>query len=264
MSIPKTERLILPDEKTARRFGLLNIIFASLLLVGNLWTAGFLFAVPVSMRIVDHIAAVVTASEKNANEAEIKEWTAKAEAATTEDARQEAREKIESLQRGENNQFTVSVTGFRTYQDRRVLAYSIVEVTTGLVLNTLLLVSGAGLIGLREWGRKLAVVTAALKLVRLFTLSAVSIAVVVPITAAMMSKDMAPLVAQMKAKGGPNNPASMFINPQMFSAQGAGGVVIGLIFASIYPVLLLFQLNKARVKAACQEPMKPESSELNW
>ena len=58
---------------------------------------------------------------------------------------------------------------------------------------------------IKEKGRKLAVNVAAIKLVRLVILSAVTVLIVAPLQAKMMEADLAPMIAQMKAQpgGGP-------------------------------------------------------------
>lgn len=262
MSIPRTDRFILPDEKTPRRYGFLNVLFGSILIFSNVWMAMVYLTFSILAEPADFAVAAANSALANERKTELAALKSKEAEATDEDLREMYRQKAAAMESRPLPNLTGSTMGLKSMEDRRVKIYNTVEVITGLTLNALMILSGAALIGLREWGRKTAIVVAALKLVRLFLLVGVSIFVIVPIQMESMAKDMPAIMVQVK--GQPGNPMNKIFSPQMLAAQTAGPVVLNGILASIYPVLLVVKLSKSRVRAACRDDEKPSSGGATW
>lgn len=261
MAIPNSDRVVVPDEKTPRRYGLLNVVFASVLLLLNVGMAGFYVLAPALAAGLDRWQAGQNAEMMARHRAGIEEWKKKEAEAPTEAERAAAKQEVARLESSPAPQMPSMTIGMKSMSDPRVVAYGVTEVATGLILNVLMLVGGVGLLGLREWGRKMAVAVAALKLVRLALLVAVCLALIVPIQVAAISKELGQQMEQLNAAQAKAGAAGFFLSPQWISAQSTGGVVLNAIAASVYPILVLVMLNKARVKAACDGSAKPAPRE---
>ena len=92
--------------------------------------------------------------------------------------------------------------GWNIMSDMRLAIYYFAEVTAGMVLNVLMVISGVGLLGLAEWGRRLAIGVAWLKIVRWVAMVVVTMVVIVPITTEKTTKGLQQIQAQAKAKSG--------------------------------------------------------------
>ncbi len=255
MANPRTDRFILPDEKTARRYGLLNVMFGSILIFMNLWMAIFFVTADSLGGTIDFAVAAGNAAIQKERQNDLVRWQQIEANSTDATLREDAREKIKQIQARPVDAITASTMGLKALQDRRVKIYNAVETASGLALNGLMILAGAALIGLREWGRKAALAVAGIKLVRLAVLVGVSVFVMVPIQVASMSKELIEVKAQMN--GAAASPAMVMISPQWISAQSMAGLILNALVASIYPILLLIKLNNARVRAACHSAAKP-------
>ena len=87
------------------------------------------------------------------------------------------------------------------FKHPRVLTFYGVNFGTAMVLNLLMLISGFGLIRFREWGRRMSVGVAWVKLVRLVLVTAVSIVVIIPLTTRSMVDAMEKLGRAPEAEG---------------------------------------------------------------
>jgi hypothetical protein len=142
--------------------------------------------------------------------------------------------------------------------------YGIADAVTGLLLNVLLVISGIGLINFKDWGRRLGIWVAALKIVRLIALYSYFIVVVVPRISkalATMFKDMGDQIANAAPAGQPAPNVAEFeqmgaMMGVMYTAQGIAMIILGV----IYPIIVLILLSRPRVKAACTFAATPETS----
>jgi hypothetical protein len=140
-------------------------------------------------------------------------------------------------------------------QDMGLQAYGIADVVTGLILNILMVISGVGLVSLKEWGRRLGLCVAILKIVRLIALYSIFILVVVPnITKTFMSmfQEMFEEMAKV-APPGQRVPGAAEMGQMgtglgiMFTAYAIGMIILGV----IYPIIVLILLSRPQAKAAC-------------
>jgi hypothetical protein len=133
-------------------------------------------------------------------------------------------------------------------KDPAYLAYMSGDLISGLVLNVAMLISGIGLLQLREWGRRLALGTFALKILRLCILAVLAILIIIPMTSRMTSEMMGGM-AQGGA-GGP--PAAMMGDVAKFQAAiGSVQAVLGAVFGSIWPIIAIILLTRPGTRAAC-------------
>ena len=96
--------------------------------------------------------------------AKTKEETEKAKEETT--AAVEERETLENSPDPDLSAVT-DMMGWNIMSDRRLAVYYFTEVVSGMVLNIIMIISGIGLLRLTEWGRRLAITTAWLKILPL-------------------------------------------------------------------------------------------------
>lgn len=179
--------------------------------------------------------------------------------------------------RGERQQIEANPGSFAARIDIRqanralkdLWRYVWAEVVSGPVLNLLLLISGIGLILLKNWARVLAVVVAALKLVRLVALCAFATVVVLPgltrmaddmarteVGKAVMTKSM----EDQRARQGGAAPAQQMSAEDLVRVLKAFGMVYFLAvtcLGAIYPVIVLVVLTRPGARAACAADAEP-------
>jgi hypothetical protein len=140
-------------------------------------------------------------------------------------------------------------------QDVSLQVYGIADVATGLILNILMVVSGIGLVSFKEWGRRLGLWVAIVKIIRLVALNVFFIVVVVPnMTRAFVSMFQEMFEEMAKAAPpGQRVPGAAEMGQMgtgmgiMYTAFAVGMIILGV----IYPVIVLILLSRPHVKAAC-------------
>jgi hypothetical protein len=112
-----------------------------------------------------------------------------------------------------------------------------------------MLISGIALLWLKESGRKLALWTFGLKVVRLCVLAVMMIIIVIPITSRMTSEMLTGM-----AKGGAGAPptAAFGDTAKIQAALGSVQAVLGAAFGSIWPIVGIVLLTRPGTRAACQ------------
>lgn len=151
------------------------------------------------------------------------------------------------------------------------------DFATGPVLNLLMLASGIGLTQLRVWARKLAIWVAALKIVRIISLTLFLTLVVVP-QASRVLKSIAQteLGTVILAKANASLiQASAGPPPMRYTAENFSlamsliayfVAVLFMILSLVYPAITLVVLTRPGVKAACclDEVSGTEEREGEW
>ncbi len=248
-----------PKSGAPKVLGLLNIIFGAALLL-----CGLCSVVSVMTQIA--MAPMLTAAQqqmqqrvKDQQEAERTEQlrilNEQEQAATTEEEKQ----KIQNQRQGVQTAPTVvmpvmpDMTKMYGMNDPHVLAYFLTDILSSVLMNSFLVISGVGLVGMKEWGRKLAIWVAAIKIGRLFVSQFYNIVVVVPVWVKQMTEVMEQMMTQMPPGPGGGPPPGFgsqlaTIYGIMFTVAAVGTLVIG----SIYPGILLWMLTRSDAKAACR------------
>lgn len=240
---------VLPTPRRAKLVGTLNIVFASLLLLYILFQLAMLFFTPVIMEMsIGMVKQAQTKVEQQRKDEET-ELKKEAAAAKTAEEKKQVEERLSTLEKTP----TVTMPDMSKVTDMMknpvIRANQWGDMISGLVLNVAMLVSGIGLVQLKEWGRQLALWTFGLKIVRLGVLATVMIIFIIPITAKMSSDMMAGMV--QSGAGGPQ--AVMMGNMAKFQAAfGTAQAVLGFVFGSIWPVIGIVLLSRAGTRVACQ------------
>ncbi len=239
---------VLPTPQRAKLVGTLNIVFASLVLVYILFQIAVLFLMPVIMQMSGEVVKQAQTKAEEQRKAALE--TLKQEAAQAKTPEEKAqierrRNKLESTP-------SVTVPDLSKVTDMMKApayqAYVWTDMVSGLVLNVVMLVSGIGLLRLKESGRRLALWTFGLKIVRLCGLALMMIVIVIPITSRMTSEMMASV-----AKSGPGAPpTAMFVDMAKIQAVlGSVQAVLGAVFGSIWPIIGIVLLTRPGSRAAC-------------
>lgn len=141
--------------------------------------------------------------------------------------------------------------------------YVWINLLSGLVLNALMVLAGVGLVLLRGWGRGLAVVVSALKLVRLVALASLLAFVVVPrlsgVAGQFAATDFGKSFLQHAMDQRGANPVPLPVPTVRFKPDefvrvletlGDFYAVLGLGLGAIYPIVVLLVLRRAGVREA--------------
>ena len=133
-----------------------------------------------------------------------------------------------------------------------VFAAYLFDCSTGLILNVLMLISGVGLLKYHAWARKLAMWVAALKILRLLILCALTGLIISPAVSEGMGQFVGE-AAQMNPNGGlpQQNQVAQMKTIYYWSTLISGGVLT--VLGVIYPIISLWLLSRPNVAAACQK-----------
>jgi hypothetical protein len=256
----------LPNYRTPRLLGILNIVFASLILVYGLCMGVSFLMMPTMSRAMSQVQRSVEEKAETQRKATLAAMEEKAKAAKTEQEKAE----IEALRAeyAARPRPVVPMVDFnKLFTDNPVLVrWCWTEMLTSLALNVMMLAAGIGLLRYREGARRLGVWTAGLKIARLVALYSVFVLAVVPPLARGLGGMVAEMIAQQQAMGRPGagTPEPEFLVKlyiYTYSAIGVGMVVFG----SIYPAVSLWLLTRPDMRAACAaKPVTPRESGETW
>lgn len=266
MPAPSAPKSVMPNFRTPRLFGIFNVLFAAQILVCSLCMSGYVLSLPLLGKITQQAQKQVEAQSAASRKAALEALDRQEKSAKT------AEEKVEIAARRKEVESRPKILAMGTmdinqmgFSDPQFIAWCWSDVVSSLVLNVMLLSSGVGLLHWRPWARSLAIWTAALKVLRLVLVYGFFIIAIVP----TVSKKLGETVSEMmRMQGQPQQmggkPISEFfawIYAMMYSSMGLGAIVFGV----IYPLLLLWYLNRPGVKLACSGTMKlPKEPAQPW
>lgn len=258
---------VVPNPQIPRTFGMMNIVFGILMfLVGAGYMAITIVAPTFQKQMVAQFEEQQSKS-KAERVAKVAELKAKEEAAKTKEEKDALKDERETLELNAEPDLSGmnELMGWNVFSDIRLAIYSFSEMITGMILNVLMVISGVGLLGLAEWGRRLAISVAWLKIIRWIAMIVVALVLIVPITAQKTQKmydSMQQAQARAQANAGGRGGATMpMLNIAVFtSIAGAVTMIFSALIASIYPALSIWFLTRPPVRAACLQPSKPPSA----
>jgi hypothetical protein len=250
---------VVPSPQIPRTFGILNIVFGAIMLLVGLGYAFWFFYAPTFTKQMQATVEQQQAKRKAERAAELAKFKREEAAAKTEEEKKAAKESREAYEAVVEPDFgdINDLTGMNVFTDRRLAAFYWTEVSSGILLNVLMVVSGIGLVMLAEWARKLALGVCCLKIVRWIFVAIATLVLVIPVTTERMQVVFNKMQAQTKAGGG----VPMGGDMAKISAI-AGGVtsVVTALLASIYPAIALGFLSLARSRAACLGAQKAKQA----
>ena len=268
---------VVPNPQIPRTFGMMNLVFGVLLL---LTAAGYLawfvyyprFQAQMVTRLKNQAAAQKAQREAKLAELKSNEQAAKTreKAAKTKEDAEKAKEEKDSIveervaleDRVEPDLSAMTdLMSWDVMADMRLKIYYLSETISSILLNVLMAISGGGLLALAEWGRRLAIGVAWLKIVRWVCMIFVTMVLILPMTMEKTDKMFQSIQTQVSAKSGGPAAVPMVGFGQITAIFGAIVMVFGALVASIYPVLSLWFLTRPPTRAACYKVPKPSGGE---
>lgn len=259
-------KFVVPNPRIPRVIGILNIVFASgLLLCGLCTTAYVTLLIPGVARVMETQTKKMEAQQAAVKKADLDAVDVEEKAAKTDAEKvavQAKRREIESRPKVElPPSMDMKQMGF---DNPKVRFYTWVDLLSACVLNLLMLASGIGLVMSRTWGLKLGIGVAAIKIVRLVLLYGFVIVEVVPVVSMGMAKFAGDTLAkQQQATGAPLPPGFQEQIARVYTVMGTGSAVGTMIIGAIYPAVVLWLLTRPGAREACSGRSKPlEMGEL--
>jgi hypothetical protein len=250
-SQPRSEWVV-PNTAIPRTFGVLNIIFGALMLLVGLGYAAWAFMAPTFLKEVQAQTQASLAKAKAEREARAADLKKKEDAAKTAEEKEQLRVDRAAIEVVVEPPDMSDLTAWDMFADPRYLAYFCTEVGLGILLNIAMIVAGAGLVAMAEWGRRLAIGVDWLKILRLVAMCVVTLTVILPITTERMQQAFAKMEAKMKAQpGGGPGPGFSISAARSMAVFGAVSSVGFALVGTIYPALSIWFLTRPRAKAAC-------------
>ena len=246
--------VVLPDSGTAKTIGVLNMVFGvCLILCVGCYGASILMQSLMAPAMAVQQEQIQMAT-KAARDQQILQIIQEERAAKGEEEKARLRAQRKTLE-GQVEPKMPDFSHMYGLDNPLVQGYYLTDVVTGFVLNVALLVSGIGLINLKEWGRRLALWVAGLKIARLVALYGFYLVVIVPIVLERMTKGFQELdrAAQQGAAGA--RPPVAF--GATFGTVMAAGAAMMVVLGVIYPIIVLILLSRRGVKAACAPTALP-------
>jgi hypothetical protein len=265
MDDPPVDRVVVPNYRIPKLLGILNIVFASGLLLCGLCSALYFALLPAFVAGMDQIQKNVEVKAKESRAAELRDLEEREKSAPNaqEKAEIEAQRKavLDRPQPVMPKTMDLKAMGLG---DSRVITFYTVDILSGLIMNLLLLSAGIGLVLRKSWGISLGVWTAGLKIVRLVALYGYFCLAIAPILAEGMTKVAVEAIVQQQQAAGrpmPGGPPVEILQKtyMIMSTLYAVGLIV---FGSIYPAVSLWLLTRPGARAACsgaKSPLKPEN-----
>ena len=247
-----------PKSGTPRVLGMLNIVFGAALVLGGICCGINAMMQSALMPILaaqqQQMQQQIKSTQEAARAEKLSKLDEREQAATTDEEKSSIQSERQAVQSSPTVLMPVMPDMSKMYgmNDPRVLGYSIIDIFTGILFNIFLLISGAGLVAMKEWGRKMAIWVAAIKIARLVVLQTCSVIFVAPVMAKGMADTLQEMLSQMPP--GPGGPPPQF-GPQLTTVYGTMMTVSAICllgFGAIYPGILLWMLTRDDAKAACQ------------
>lgn len=259
--VPPPSPLPMAPSGVPKVIGVLNIIFGSILIFfaicSGLSIAMQRVMAPMMQVQQNQMSQMVQANQEAQRTAQLRKLEQEEQAAQTDEDKQAIivqRQAIESTPPAKAPVFP-DMSKMYGMNDKRVIGFMITDMSLKIILNALLIFSGAGLVGAKEWSRKLAIGVNIAKLIGLFAMQTCNIVVVLPLMTKHMTEGMQDMMSQMPPGPGGAPPAefgSQFA--LMMGTMMTAGAVFMIIFGSIYPAISLWFLTRPNVRATCQNP----------
>src|SRR5205823_4481251 len=168
MSGPASVGTVAPNFRVPRLVGILNVLFATQILICGLFMGAYTLTLPMMGRIFSQLQRQVEQQTETMRKTQLAALAEDEKKAKTEQEKIEVaarRIEIENRPKG-MLPATVDFTQMGLASPEFII-FCWTEILTGLTLNVMLLVSGIGLMSWKPWARSLGVWTAGLKIVRL-------------------------------------------------------------------------------------------------
>ena len=258
--VPASQTPPKPSPGLVRSIGVFNLLVGGVLLLGGCWYAWVMtpfLRENTPMRIDSVLADDIADAMKQQIVLDLRAAERSASDETQKAKIREDREKIEAQKTKIQEQVDFEKINADLYW---LAPYFWADVTTGPVLNLLLVVSGIGLIACANWSRKLAIGVVALKIVRLVVLCVILVGLVVPamgrVVHAIGGSELGEsllrallIQASQILHASVSMSASEIVQAMTWLGYGFSVVMLG--FGSIYPTIVLLVLSRPSARLTC-------------
>lgn len=259
------------DATTPRAIGIINIVLGLLMMLCGAYTVVNALMLPFMAKAMEGMQAQIEADmQRQMQQAAQPAEDAAAEGTKAPDGEPDSDEDAAEGQAGDGPAAGPTLQSpppipmmdmgkfFQIFEDPALMAFTLIDGISGALLNLLLLISGVGLLGIKEWGRKLSLWLAGLKMVRLVLLYGVAIFVIAPLMGQAMGDMVDDMFAKMPPGGGQQPPPGTFatVYTTMITVTYVGMIVVGF----VYPIITLLLLRRPRVLAAFQRQSASSSA----
>jgi hypothetical protein len=237
-----------PRPRPVKTLGVLNIVFGAILLAYSwLMIGGFAFN-GMSAGPAQALEKAVRDQARIEHDETIRRLEALEQRASYEPARDLFR--AERLRREEEEPRMPAAAEMIMMGSRMqgMMVWTGLGAVLGLGLNLLLIASGVGLVQRVEWGRRLGLWAAGLKMPLVVVMQLLWLVWIVP----SLSRAIGESVGGMLNAQGGGMPANMPNMTQLYAVIYTLWGVFVLVAGSIYPIILLVMLRRPGLKAACE------------
>ncbi|WP_406696613.1 hypothetical protein V5E97_37075 [Singulisphaera sp. Ch08] len=256
---------VVPNPRIPKVLGILNIVFASALMICGLCSIGYYTSIPMFSKTMVKFQKDIEAKQDSERKAVLDAFKAEEEAATTDEAKAAVGERRKVYEAQPQPPKVPQMDfGAMGLEDRPILIYVWFEFLSGLLLNLLLLTAGIGLVLRRPWGIKLGLGVAALKIIRLVLVYGYATIAIIPKLAVGMTKFQMQAMAQQQAAGQKLPPGFADTLTKAMLVWFTSCAVAMMIVGSIYPIVSLWLLSRPSARAACSDSAKTQEPDVSW
>jgi hypothetical protein len=257
---------VVPNPRIPKVMGILNIVFASCLLIIGLCMGAITLMQPYLNKAMADVQKKADAAAEKKHQADLKAIDEQEKVAETDAEKQALKAERQAIEARPKTAMppTFDFNKLRL-SDPRLTAYTWVDVTTALILNILMLAGGIGLVQRKLWGLSLSIWTYVAKITRLVLVNSYFALAIVPVLSQTLGKLVGEMMMQQQQAMGRPTPAVMSGGAlvQIYYVTYTAFAVAMILFGSIYPVVGLWLLTRPGARAACDESMMPAGQELN-
>ena len=243
--------LTLPKPAIPKTLGILNVIFAVLLILFGVCVGGIALFAPAIQQFGQRTMNQQKTQAEAQKASDLKVLDDRAKVATTDEEKATIAKERDAVVSRLLPVVPDMQMGTDVLKDPRVMGFTVTQVVTGLILHITLLIAGIGLIRLTPWGRSLTLWWAGLQIVQLLILGVVSFMVILPISKPRTEDGLAKLKEVLAKPNAPPDTA-MKIQFTEILVKFAPAIAVSQNLAGMtYPIICLILLSTAGAKAAC-------------
>jgi hypothetical protein len=250
-----------------RVVGIVNIIFATCLILFGLCMGAYITALPILGRTLTEVQKSADKKMEAKRQEELKSIEEALKKAATEEEKQQLEEEREAISTRPKVQITQAIDpSMMGLNDPKVQAYYWIELASGLILNVAMIAAGIALVRQKPWGITLGIGTAVAKIVRLVVVYTYFALVVASIIAQRSAEMVGRMMSQQQAMLGTAEPPAIDSSPLVQVYERVYGLIpfVVIVLGSLYPAISLYVLTRARASGwDSQEVEGPQSRELN-
>lgn len=258
----KAPRYIHTNTRIPSLVGMLNVIFGIMLLLYALGWIAWTLAAPHLAKAFLTDKQIERAEEKARKETQLEDLKKRELAETSPEKKTTLNKEIMALETDIDQNYRDTRSLIEQEKDLRIAIPEWIDAAMNLVGSVLMIVSGIGLLSLRQSGRTLALWVAGVQLAWAAFSFIYALTVTIPVSVEQV-------VVAFRKEAVRNGPTPFIRTPNMIGEMtaGAAGVmaVATFVFSAIYPSITLWLLNKNTVKAAflvVSAREKPQASSL--